>query len=538
MTQANDSYALQQAAILNPDGYTSLVDAFDHIVAAHPERTAYTCLGQDLTYSQIEQMSGKLASFLQHKLGLAPGSRIAIQLPNLGQYPVAAWGAFRAGLVLVNTNPMYTPTELIHQFNDSGAQALIVLSDLLPVIEKVLPETGVKHVIATHATDMLDAQPVSSSAIGSLSSWADVMNYVNDAPVKRPAGSMEDTAVLQYTGGTTGVSKGAELSHRNLYCAIRLGRKSFAPLEAVRRGPELTIAPMPLYHVYGFVLNIISVFITGGQSVLIPNPRDVDSMLATMKQHPFTGFAGVNTLFSAMLQHPEFDNVDWSHLDLTVAGGAAMAVELAERWHARTGQPVYEGYGLSETCATGSVNRADSNIIGSVGLPNAHTLIRMVDEDGNEVAKGEEGELCMKGPHVMMGYWNRPDATAEVFDEDGWFKTGDVAIELPGGQIKIVDRIKDMILVSGFNVYPNEIEDAVYRFEGVIECAAVGVKHEATGEAVKLFVVCTNSEACADDIITHCREHLTGYKVPKMIEFRDELPKSNVGKILRRMLRD
>ncbi len=538
MSNRQNSYAIEQAAILNPDNYTHLVEAFDSIVSRYPDRVAYTSLGQDFTYTQIEQYSGRLASFLQHTLGLKPGTRIAIQLPNIGQYPIAAWGAFRAGCVLVNTNPMYTPTELVHQFNDSGAEALIVLADLLPVIEKVLPQTGVRHVIATHATDMLKPQSVSSASIKSLVSWQDVMAADGLEPATRPAGSFEDTAVLQYTGGTTGVSKGAELSHQNLYCSIRLARKSFAAQNAARPGLEFAIAPMPLYHVYGFVLNIISIFITGGRSVLIANPRDVDGMLATMKQHPFTGFAGVNTLFSAMLQHPGFDEVDWSNLDTTIAGGAAMAVELAERWHARTGQQIFEGYGLTETCATGTVNRADSNIIGTVGKPNAHTLIRMIDEHGNEVSKGEEGELCMQGPHVMTGYWNRPEATAEVFDEEGWFHTGDVAKELPGGQIQIVDRIKDMILVSGFNVYPNEIEDTVYRYEGVLECAAVGVKHEATGEAVKLFVVCTNTDTCADDIIAHCREHLTGYKVPKMIEFRDELPKSNVGKILRRMLRD
>ena len=538
MTDAPNEFALQQAELLNPDNYTSLVDAFDHIVSTCPDRPSCTCLGQTLTYADIDRKSARLASVFQHELGLEPGSRIAIQLPNVAQYPIAAWAAFRAGLILVNTNPMYTPTEIIHQFNDSGAQALVALADLLPVLEQVLPQTGVRHVIATHATDMIQPQPVGDCGIESLLSWQEVMSREGLEEATRPLGSFEDTAVLQYTGGTTGVSKGAELSHRNLYCAIRLGRKSFEAQEKARGGPELSIAPMPLYHVYGFVLNIISIFITGGHSVLIPNPRDVGSMLATMKQHKFTGFAGVNTLFSAMMQHPEFDEVDWSHLDTTVAGGAAMAVELAERWHERTGQPIFEGYGLSETCATGSVNRADSNIIGTVGLPNAHTLFRMVNEAGQEVPDGEEGELCMKGPHVMKGYWNRPEANAEVFDDEGWFHTGDVAKVLPGGQIQIVDRIKDMILVSGFNVYPNEIEDAVYRFDGVVECAAVGVKHEATGEAVKLFVVCNNKDTSADDIIAHCRQYLTGYKVPKMIEFRDELPKTNVGKILRRKLRD
>ena len=287
MSDVPVSYAMQQAALLNPEGYTSLVDAFDHIVGQYPERTAYSCLGQDLSFADIDRNSAQLASYLQHELGLKPGSRIAIQLPNVGQYPVAAWGAFRAGLILVNTNPMYTPTELIHQFNDSGAQALIVLADLLPMVEQVLPETGVKHVIATHATDMLQAQPVPHGTIESLTSWQDIMAHSGLAPAVRPRGNFEDTAVLQYTGGTTGVSKGAELSHRNLYCAIRLGRKSFATQETARNGlPELSIAPMPLYHVYGFVLNIISIFITGGHSVLIPNPRDIDGMLATMKQYP------------------------------------------------------------------------------------------------------------------------------------------------------------------------------------------------------------------------------------------------------------
>ncbi|NNF16656.1 MAG: AMP-binding protein [Gammaproteobacteria bacterium] len=533
----SDSLVRKLTPQLNPEGYSSLVAAFDAAVAAFGDAPAYTSLGHTLSFSDIDVLSARLAHYLQHDAGLEPGERIAIQLPNLCQYPIAAWAAWRAGLVLVNTNPLYTKTELIHQFNDAGARALIVLADLMPMVAQVLPETKIEKVIVTNATDLLKPGEVDKCGVDCVA-WAEVFVDGAAATVTTPDLQMSDVAVLQYTGGTTGVAKGAVLSHGNLFCAVRQGRSAFKEQDAARgERQEVFISPMPLYHIYGFALNIVSGFLHGAHSVLIPNPRDIDSLVQVMKQHEFTGFAGVNTLFTALLQHPGFDSIDFSYLDSTIAGGAALAVEIAEQWQQRTNSEIFEGYGLTESCATSTVNRPESNEIGTVGQPVAFVECKLIDEEGNQVPDDQEGELCLRGPHIMQGYWQRPEATAEVFDDEGWFRTGDVATVTPGGHVKIVDRIKDMILVSGFNVYPNEIENVVYSYPGVHECAAIGVKNDKTGEAVKLFVACTDSDTTEKDIIEHCREHLTAYKVPKQIEFRDELPKSNVGKILRRALR-
>lgn len=533
------AFAQQQADKINQHGFSSLLDAFDTTVERFSERKVYSSFGHSITFAQLDTLSAHLAAWLQQQPYLNPGDRVAIQLPNITQYGVAAWAVWRAGMVLVNTNPMYTPSEMVHQFNDSGAKAIIALADLLSKIAAVVPQTGLELIVATHATDMIQSKPVDSDKLEcDFVSWHSI--FTADALALKPVEThMDDPATLQYTGGTTGVSKGAVLSHSNLYCAIAVARSAMEHQQKLRGdNPEVIISPMPIYHIYGFALSILSVPFYGGESVLIADPRNIDGLLDTMKQYPFTGFAGVNTLFSAMLQHPKFDEVDWSHLDTTLAGGAAMAVELAQQWHARTGTEITEGYGLTESCATTCVNRALDNEIGTVGQANKHVEVRLIDASGKVVEDGGEGELCIRGPHIMQGYWQREEATRESIDSEGWFRTGDVAVIHPRGHIQIVDRLKDMILVSGFNVYPNEIENVVYSYPGISEAAVIGVPSEATGEAVKLFVVSTNPATKEEHLIAHCREHLTAYKVPKIVEFRDELPKSNVGKILRRMLRD
>ena len=533
------NFARKQVDAINDENYTSVLDLFERACAEFADRIAFTCLGQDVTFREVDEMSAKFAAYLRGNAGLEHGDRVAVQLPNLIQYPVAAWGILRAGLVLVNTNPLYTERELRHQFQDSGAKAVVMLSDFVAAAEKVIPDTDIKLLIATNVLDMMEAQPApahnldESVKLLTLPAAID-LGTGSDLPKVRP--TLNDLAVLQYTGGTTGVAKGAMLSHGNIIACVAQSRKHLAEDE----GEELSgllIAPLPIYHIFGFSLYLCGNFSFGGRSVLIPNPRDLDGLLDVMKTVPFTGFAGVNTMLVGLMANEKFDDVNWSNLRWTIAGGAALVPDVAHEWERRTDSKLIEGYGLSETTANLTLNVPSTRRIGSVGKPVGFQEIKLVDGSGKVVADGEEGELWVRGPQVMMGYWGCPEATDEAIDAEGFFKTGDVAVKLDDDFYKIVDRIKDMILVSGFNVYPNEIEAVLCSHPDVLECAVVGVKDERTGEAVKAFVVCRNSRLTEAALREFCRLDLTAYKVPKFVEFRDELPKSNVGKILRRKLR-
>jgi long-chain acyl-CoA synthetase len=532
-------YARKQINAINDENYTSVLDLFERACAEFADRIAFTCLGQDVTFRQIDEMSGNFAAYLRNDAGLELGDRVAIQLPNLIQYPVAAWGIIRAGLVLVNTNPLYTERELRHQFQDSGAKAVVMLSDFVAAAEKVLPETGIKLIIATNVFDMMEAQPAPAHNLAEsvkLVTLPAAMDLGKGKAMPKLRPTLDDLAVLQYTGGTTGVAKGAMLCHGNLIGGVAQGRKHLGA-DTDEDVTSLLIAPLPIYHIFGFALYLCSNFASGGRSVLIPDPRDIGGLLEIMKSVQFTGFAGVNTMFVGLMTNEKFDEVDWSNLRWTIAGGAALVPDVAYEWERRTNSKLIEGYGLSETAATLTLNLPSSRRIGSVGQAVGFQEIKLVDGIGKEVAEGEEGELLVRGAQVMMGYWQRPEATDEAIDSNGFFKTGDVAVKLDNGFYKIVDRIKDMILVSGFNVYPNEIESVICSHPSVLECAVVGVKDERTGEAVKAFVVCRSSDLTEAALSEFCRQDLTAYKVPKFIEFRDDLPKSNVGKILRRELR-
>ena len=533
------NFARKQIDAINDENYTSVLDLFERACSEFADRIAFTCLGQDVTFREIDEMSGKFAAYLRGDAGLEHGDRVAVQLPNLIQYPVAAWGILRAGLVLVNTNPLYTERELRHQLQDSGAKAVVMLSDFVAAAEKVIPDTDIKLLITTNVFDMMEAQPapphdldesVKLLTLPTAISLGEGKGTGKDMPQIRP--TLNDLAVLQYTGGTTG----AMLSHGNIIACVAQSRKHLAEDE----GEELSgllIAPLPIYHIFGFSLYLCGNFSFGGRSVLIPNPRDLDGLLDVMKTVPFTGFAGVNTMLVGLMANEKFDNVNWSNLRWTIAGGAALVPDVAHEWERRTDSKLIEGYGLSETTANLTLNVPSTRRIGSVGKAVGFQEIKLMDGSGKVVADGEEGELWVRGPQVMMGYWGCPEATDEAIDFEGFFKTGDVAVKLDNDFYKIVDRIKDMILVSGFNVHPNEIENVLCSHPDVLECAVVGVVDERSGEAVKAFVVSRNSGLTDTVLREFCRQDLTAYKVPRHIEFRDELPKSNVGKILRRELR-
>lgn len=539
MPHSNDvkvfSYEQTVLEELNPEGYTSLVGMFEEACGQFPERPAFTAIGQTLSFAEIDRLSRDFAAWLVGPAGLVSGQRVAIQLPNLCQYPIVAWGILRAGLVLVNTNPLYTQRELLHQFTDAGVTALVCLADLLPTLEQVVPQTGIERVVVTNVFDLIEAQPAPDGALPGLVTLPEALAQGASCELPQPGTTLNDIAMLQYTGGTTGVAKGAVLTHGNILAS---SRQSGAIVELDPEQPDIVIAPMPLYHIYGFTMNIVGTFCAGGHSVLIPDPRDIGSMIETMKAHPFTALAGVNTLFVGLMQHPEFDAIDFSHVKGVIAGGAALVEEIASEWKRRTGSDIYEGYGLSETASALTCNSEAFRQLGTVGKPMPYMQVKIVGRHGETLDNGEEGELLVRGPQVMHGYWQRPEATAEALDAEGWFRTGDIAIAQEDGFIRICDRVKDMILVSGFNVYPNEIEAVVYAHPDVVECAAVGVADEKTGEAVKLYVVSGNSELDQESLRNFCREQLTAYKVPRFVEFQTELPKSNVGKILRRELRD
>lgn len=525
-------FALAQLAALNPMARESLIADFEASCRENHSKPAFHCLGKTISFAELERLSANFAAYLLGEGGLQPGDRMAIQLPNCLQYPIVAWGALRAGVVIVNTNPMYTKHELTHQLNDSGAKAMVVLADLLGLHADVISESEVDLLIATHVLDLHDDMPVWEAQTASAKKLNDVLEVAEQCAPVQVEVTMASPALLQYTGGTTGRAKGAVLCHGNLFAAVKQSEGN-----SLEGSNDLIIAPLPIYHIFGFAVYMLAGVLQGGQSVLIPDPRNTDYLVDIMANNPFTGFAAVNTMFIALMSHPKFDEIDFSHLKTVIAGGAALVPEVAREWKRRTGSDIDEGYGLSETASVLCCNGTNGQRMGTVGRPLMAQEICVIDEAGKRLQEGEAGELCVRGPQVMCGYWNQPEASKDVLDGEGWFRTGDVAVVDADGFVRIVDRIKDMILVSGFNVYPNEVEAVLYDHPDVIECAVIGVQESLSGEAVKAVIVRSNPELTSSDLIMHCRNFLTAYKVPKFVEFRDELPKSNVGKILRRELR-
>jgi len=530
--------------------YKSMVDVFEQAVKKYADKPAFTAVGITLTYRDLDTQSRNFAAWLQNHTDLKPGDRIAVQMPNVTQYPVVVFGAMRAGMIVVNTNPLYTTREMEHQFNDSGAKALVVLANMADNAEKVLPHTGIEHVIVTEIADMHSPlkRTLMNAVVKHVKKMVPSFNLpqAHKLPAVLKEGAREkftlvetrldDLAVLQYTGGTTGVAKGAMLTHANLVANLTQVRPMME--DQVDEGKEVVIAPLPLYHIYSFTLNCGIMLEAGAHNVLIPNPRDIPGFVKELKKQKFSAFIGLNTLFVAMCNNEEFQGLDFSGLKLTASGGMALTSDTAKMWERVTGCAISEGYGMTETSPVVTFNPRSAIQIGTIGLPIPSTVIKTIDDDGNETAVGEPGELCVKGPQVMRGYWQRPEDTQKSFTDDGFLKTGDVALIQEDGYIRIVDRKKDMIIVSGFNVFPNEIEDVVTGHPKVVECAAVGISDPKSGEAVKVYVVPTKDGVTANELKEFCRERLTAYKVPKHFEFRDELPKSNVGKILRRELRD
>jgi len=530
--------------------YKSMVDVFEQAVKKYAEKPAFSAVGATLTYSDLDVQSRNFAAWLQNCTDLKPGDRIAVQMPNVSQYPVVVFGAMRAGLIVVNTNPLYTTREMEHQFNDSGARALVILANMADNAEKVVPNTGIEHVIISEVADMHSPlkRTLMNAAVKYLKKMVPSFNIPGalKLPAVLAAGAKEtftpvetkadDLAVLQYTGGTTGVAKGAMLTHGNLMANLIQVRPMLE--DQVNDGEEVVIAPLPLYHIYSFTLNCGIMLEAGAHNVLIPNPRDIPGFVKELKNHRFTAFIGLNTLFVALCNNDDFKELDFSALKLTASGGMALTSDTAKMWQRVTGCEISEGYGLTETSPVVTFNPHSAIQIGTIGLPIPQTEIKTLDDDGNETAIGDPGELCVKGPQVMRGYWQRPEDTRKSFTDDGFFKTGDVAVVQEDGYLRIVDRKKDMIIVSGFNVYPNEVEEVIASHPNVVECAAVGVDDEKSGEAVKVYVVASKEGVTANELKEYSRERLTAYKVPKQFEFRDELPKSNVGKVLRRELRD
>ncbi len=546
-----NSYPKSIAHEINLNEYQSLPEMMEVAMKKFPNKTAFVHLGVEMTYGDIDNLSKQFAAFLQTKIGLQQGDRIAIQMPNAMQYVVAMFGALRAGLVIVNTNPLYTQREMEHQFNDSGVKAIVILANFASLLEKVLPHTpNLKTVIITELGDMMPfpkrfivnaavkyvKKLVPNYNIPNAYAFRDAFD-VSASKFVKPTIKQDDIAFLQYTGGTTGVSKGAMLTQRNIL-ANMLQIKEWVKGADIKEGEEIVITALPLYHIFSLTVNCFAFFCYGGKNILITNPRDMKAFLGEMAKYNFTVITGVNTLFNGMLNQEEFAALDFSKLKVTVAGGMALQTAVAEKWKRITGKPIVEGYGLTESSPVLSCNPANlTEQIGTIGIPLPSTEIKIFDDEFKEVAIGERGELCAKGPQVMLGYWQQAEETAKVL-EDGWLKTGDIAIMLPDGFFKIVDRKKDMILVSGFNVYPNEVEDVIAMHVKVLEVAAIGVPDNKSTEAVKIFVVKKDDSLTENDLREFCKDKLTGYKQPKHIEFRTELPKSNVGKILRRLLKD
>ena len=534
--------------------YNSLVDLIDACFRQHGQRTAYSFMGRDITFRQTDSLSEAFGAYLQG-LGLAQGDRVAVMLPNVPQYPVVVAAVLRAGLVLVNVNPLYTARELEHQLKDSGAKAIVILENFASTLEKCLAATAVRHVVLAAMGDQLGLlkgalvnyvvrhvkKMVPPFNLPGAVRFNEAIARGSAATLKKPVIKSDDMAVLQYTGGTTGLSKGAVLLHRNLVANVLQNQVWAAPLmDTIPAQEQPTIVcALPLYHIFGFTYCMMLALRLGGKLILIANPRDMPGMLKELSGHRIHLMPAVNTLFNGMANHPDFNTVDWSHLVAATGGGTAVQSAVAALWKEKTGKPILEGYGLSETSPSASGNPANATeYSGSIGVPLPNTWMKLVDDDGKDVAPGEPGEIAIKGPQVMAGYWQRPDETAKVMTTDGFFKTGDIGTMDSRGYFRIVDRKKDMVLVSGFNVYPTEIEEVVSQLAGVLECACVGIPDAKTGEAVKLVVVKKDPALTEAQVRAFCRENLTGYKQPRLVEFRAELPKTPVGKILRRELRE
>lgn len=542
------NYAEGIAEEINADRCPSVMHIFEEAVAKYADKVAFLNMGKSLTFSEVDRLSKQFAAYLQSS-GLKKGDAVAIMMPNLLQYPIALFGVLRAGMVVVNVNPMYTNRELKHQLNDSGAKAIVIVENFAHTLAEVVADTPVKQVLTTQIGDMLPVpkrwivnfvikrvkKMVPEFSLPGAKSFLSTLSEGARAQYQRPELHGDDLAFLQYTGGTTGVSKGAMLTHRNMVGNLEQV-SSFLEL-LIEKGEEMIVTALPLYHIFALTANCLTFVKFGCANLLITNPRDMPGFVKELSENPFTMMTGVNTLFNGLLNTPGFKELDFSNFKLALGGGAAVQRPVAERWHEVTGRVLLEGYGLTECSPVVTVNPPDlERYKGSIGVPLPSTDIRLIDDEGNEVPMGEAGEMFVKGPQVMKGYFNRPEATEEILN-DGWLATGDIAKCDEEGYFYIVDRKKDMILVSGFNVFPNEIEEVAAMMDEVIEAAAVGVPHEVSGEVVKLFVVKKDPGLTEAMVIEHCRKHLTGYKVPKLIEFKEELPKSNVGKILRRELR-
>ncbi len=543
------SYPAGVPADIDPSKYRSLIELFDSSIAKYRDRPAFHSMGKSITFDQLDKRSRDFGAWLQAR-GLAKGARVAIMMPNCLQYPIAMFGILRAGCTVVNVNPLYTPRELEHQLKDSGAEAIVVLENFGHVLQEVRGRTPVKHVIVTSLGEMLGVKGVIVNLVVrkvkkmvppyELPGAVLFKQALAEGASKKlvtPALTHDDIAFLQYTGGTTGVSKGAMLLHRNIIAALQQYEAWLAPAIGDQRA--IIITALPLYHIFSLTVNCLVMMVVGGENVLITNPRDIPGFVKELAKHKYTIITGVNTLFNALLNHPEFAKLDFSSLRLAVGGGMAVQKAVADRWRQVTGTPLIEGYGLTETAPSATANPMNlGEFSGSIGVPMPSTEVVLRDDNDRDVAHGQPGEICIRGPQVMAGYWQRPDETAKVIGKDGFLHTGDIGIMDEKGFIRIVDRKKDMILVSGFNVYPNEIEQVLAMHPGVLECAAIGVPDEHSGEVPKVFVVKKDPQLTEQDVLEHCKKELTGYKRPKYVEFRSELPKTNVGKILRRALRE
>ncbi|MDX9670570.1 MULTISPECIES: long-chain-fatty-acid--CoA ligase FadD2 [unclassified Pseudomonas] len=538
--------------------FKSVIEVFERSCKKFADRPAFSNMGVTLTYAELERYSAAFAGYLQAHTDLVPGDRIAVQMPNVLQYPIAVFGALRAGLIVVNTNPLYTAREMRHQFKDSGARALVYLNMFGQKVQEVLPDTDLQYLIEAKMGDLMPTakgwlintvvskvkKMVPAYSLPQAISFKSALRLGRGLGIKPLKVGLDDIAVLQYTGGTTGLAKGAMLTHGNLVANMQQVRACLAQLgpdgqPLLREGQEVMVAPLPLYHIYAFTANCMCMMVSGNHNVLITNPRDIAGFIKELKNWRFSALLGLNTLFVALMDHPDFKALDFSSLKLTNSGGTALVKATAERWEQITGCRITEGYGLTETSPVACTNPyGDKSRLGTVGLPVPGTLLKVIDDEGVEQPLGERGELCIKGPQIMKGYWHQPEATAEVLDAEGWFKSGDIAVIDPDGFVRIVDRKKDMIIVSGFNVYPNEIEDVVMAHPKVANCAVIGVPDERSGEAVKLFVVARETGVSLEELKAYCKENFTAYKVPKHIVLRESLPMTPVGKILRRELRD
>ncbi|MBP6893639.1 MAG: long-chain-fatty-acid--CoA ligase [Pseudacidovorax sp.] len=548
------SYPPGVPADIDPAQYASLVALMDESFSRYADRPAYSFMGKLVSYGEVDRASQSFAGYLQG-LGLAKGDRVAVMMPNCPQYPIAVAAILRAGLILVNVNPLYTARELEHQLKDSGAKAIVIMENFANTLQKCIANSMVKHVVLASMGDRLGLlkgaivnyvvrnvkKLVPAFSLPGAVRFNDALSQGRRRGLQAPAIGGDDVAVLQYTGGTTGVSKGAVLLHRNVIANVLQSQAWNSPvMQRVPQGEQpTTVCALPLYHIFAFTVGMMLSMRTGGLLILIPNPRDLAATLKDLSKHRIHSFPAVNTLFNGLANHPDFNTVDWSHLKISVGGGMAVQSAVAKLWLDKTGCPICEGYGLSETSPSATCNPTTSQeYSGTIGVPLPSTEITLLDDAGQPVPLGQVGEIALRGPQVMAGYWQRPDETAKVMTADGWFKTGDLGVMDERGYTRIVDRKKDMVLVSGFNVYPNEVEDVVATLPGVLECAVVGVPDDKTGEAVKLVIVKKDPALTEEQVRSFCHDNLTGYKRPKIIEFRTDLPKTPVGKILRRELRD